>query len=111
MGKGAGKGKGKKKGKKDKVQVIPGGLTAEEEKESSNYREFRNLVEASEEEAAKGGLNNCEYFLFTDNSTTELAYHKGSSSSRQLHELVLQLKMLEMKFKIKNVKFLMLKKL
>ena len=32
MGKGAGKGKGKK-GKKDKVQVIPGGLTAEEEKD------------------------------------------------------------------------------
>ena len=33
MGKGAGKGKGKKKGKKDKVAVIPGGLTAEEEKD------------------------------------------------------------------------------
>ena len=33
MGKGAGKGRGKKKGKKDKVQVIPGGLTAEEEKD------------------------------------------------------------------------------
>ena len=32
MGKGAGKGKGKK-GKKDKVAVIPGGLTAEEEKD------------------------------------------------------------------------------
>ena len=32
-GKGAGKGRGKKKGKKDKVQVIPGGLTAEEEKD------------------------------------------------------------------------------
>ena len=55
------------------------------------------IVEASEEEAARGGLDNCEYFLFTDNSTTELAYYKGSSTSRQLHELVLRLKMLEMK--------------
>ena len=52
MGKGAGKGKGKKKGKKDKVQVIPGGLTAEEEKDrqSKAKKAFEYFKETKVEE-------------------------------------------------------------
>ena len=50
MGKGAGK--GKKKGKKDKVQVIPGGLTAEEEKDrqSKAKKAFEYFKETKIEE-------------------------------------------------------------
>ena len=52
MGKGAGKGRGKKKGKKDKVQVIPGGLTAEEEKDrqSKAKKAFEYFKETKVEE-------------------------------------------------------------
>ena len=63
---------------------------------SSNYRELRNLVETVEEEAAQGHVRNCELWIFTDNSTAESCFHKGSSSSKLLHELVLRLRKVEM---------------
>ena len=59
--------------------------------ESSNFRELCNLVEDLEAEAREGNLNKCEMFLFTDNSTAESAFYKGSSSSKKLHALVLRL--------------------
>ena len=40
---------------------------AQELLESSNWKEFTNLVVSTEEEAASGRLRNCEFFLFTDN--------------------------------------------
>ena len=69
---------------------------ADVQRESSNYKELRNLVETAEAEAKAGRLHNCEFFLFTDSSTAELAFHKGSSTSPLLHELVLRLRLLEM---------------
>ena len=63
---------------------------------SSNYRELRNLVETVEGEAAQGHLEACELWVFTDNSTAEACFHKGSSSSKLLHELVLRLRKVEM---------------
>ena len=62
---------------------------------SSNYRELRNLVETVEEEARQGHLRGCELWIFTDNSTAEACFHKGSSSSKALHELVLRLRKVE----------------
>lgn len=62
-----------------------------EEQESSNYRELTNLVEDTEQEAMAGNLSDAELFLFTDNSTAESAFYKGSSSSKLLHSLVLRL--------------------
>lgn len=38
----------------------------------------------------------CELFLFTDNSTAEAAFWKGTSKSRKLFDLVLELKLMEM---------------
>eukprot|EP00978_Attheya_sp_CCMP212_P002155 scaffold4461_cov48-Attheya_sp.AAC.1 len=38
--------------------------------------------------------------MFTDNSTAEAAYWKGTSKSRKLFELVLMLKKLEVKYDI-----------
>ena len=64
--------------------------------ESSNYRELRNLTETLELMASEGTLAGTELFVFTDNSTAESAFSKGSSSSRMLFELVLRLRKLEM---------------
>ena len=72
--------------------------TADERAESSNYKELCNLVESTELEAKRGRLRNCEFFLFTDNSTAESAFYRGTSSSKMLHSLVLRLRILEMKY-------------
>ena len=71
---------------------------ADIQKESSNYKEFRNLVDVVEEEAQAGRLSNCEFFLCTDSATAESCYYKGSSRSPLLHDLVIRLKRLEMEF-------------
>jgi hypothetical protein len=65
--------------------------------ESSNYREFRNLVEMIESLVDKGTLRGHELFMFTDNSTAESAFFKGSSSSEKIFDLVLRLRKIEMK--------------
>jgi hypothetical protein len=64
---------------------------------SSNYRELRNLVEAIEAEASDGNLANSEVFLFTDNTTAEAVYYRGTSKNKKkLFDLVLRLRRLEM---------------
>jgi hypothetical protein len=72
--------------------------TALEELESSNQKEFCNLVETTEEECRSGRLQNCEFFLFTDNSTAESCFYRGSSKSPKLHDLVVRLRRLEMDY-------------
>ena len=67
------------------------------EEESSNWREFTNVVEYLERRGAAGHLDESEVFMFTDNSTTEAAFWKGNSHSRKLCELVLRLRQLEMR--------------
>jgi len=64
---------------------------------SSNYKELRNLVEAVEEGIASGDLFGTELFIFTDNSTAEGAFYKGNTDSRLLFDLVLRLRVLDMK--------------
>lgn len=68
--------------------------------ESSNYKELRNLVETAEEEAAAGRLFNAEFYLFTDNSTAESSFYRGSSKSKLLHGLVVRLRRLEMDYNL-----------
>ena len=65
------------------------------EVESSNYRELSNLVLAVEEAGRDGHLSDCELFLFTDNTTAEGCYYRGTSNSRKLFELVLRLRKLQ----------------
>ena len=65
---------------------------------SSNFRELRNLVEALEDMEAVSAAVGCEVFLFTDNAVAEAAFHNGTSSNRTLFNLVLRLRMLELKF-------------
>jgi hypothetical protein len=66
-----------------------------EERESSNFRELANLVETLEERAATVEFKGIELFLFTDNSTAESAFYRGTSSSKKLYELIVRLKLLE----------------
>ena len=63
---------------------------------SSNYRELCNLVESLEQMAEEERLSGTEVYFFTDNSTAEAAFFKGSSTSKLLHELVTRLRKLEM---------------
>ena len=68
---------------------------------SSNLRELANLVHTLEIMEAEGELEGVEVFVFTDNSTAERAYFKGTSKSERLHELILSLKLLESNGKCK----------
>ena len=62
---------------------------------SSNLRELLNLVDTLEKMEEEGELEGTEIYVFTDNSTAELAFFKGTSKSVKLHDLVLRLRLLE----------------
>jgi hypothetical protein len=64
--------------------------------QSSNLREFTNLVDTLVEMGKQGVLEGTEVFLFTDNSTSEAAFFNGSSTSEKLFELVLKVRKMEM---------------
>ena len=67
---------------------------------SSNYREFRNLVETLERMGDKGDLEGRELFIFTDNMVSEAIAAKGSSKSNKLlYELVVHVYKLKMRYK------------
>ena len=78
------------------VRVRYGVWGSDESFKSSNNRELRNLVEALEDLWEKGELYGVEIFIITDNSTTEGCFYHGTSTSKELFELVLRLKKLEM---------------
>jgi hypothetical protein len=63
----------------------------EEEGQSSNYWELRNLVDTVDEEAKEGYLGGDELWLFTDKFTTKSYFYQGGSSFELLHELVMHL--------------------
>ncbi|KAL7580335.1 hypothetical protein ACA910_004367 [Epithemia clementina (nom. ined.)] len=67
-----------------------------ESKESSNWQEFANCIEALEAEASQQNLNGTELFFFTENTTVESCCYKGSLSSKKLLGLIIRLRTLEM---------------
>ena len=65
---------------------------------SSNFRELYNLILRLESLVACGKIEHgTEIFMFTDNSTAESAFYRGTSSSLLLFELVLRARKLEMR--------------
>jgi hypothetical protein len=54
------------------------------------------LVEFAEGKVRSKEMTGCEFFIFTDNTTAEAAFWKGSSKSRKLFVSVLRLRKLEM---------------
>ena len=73
----------------------------DEESNSSNFRELSNLVESLEALSEDEGISGLEIFLFTDNSTAEAAFYKGTSGSAKLFELVKRLRLMEMQKGVK----------
>ena len=63
---------------------------------SSNFRELCNLRDTMRHMHSEGLLNGLEIFMFTDNSTAEAAFYKGSSTSELLHSLVAELRTIEL---------------
>jgi hypothetical protein len=57
--------------------------------QSSNHRELSNLILDLENKFNQRVLENTEVFVFTDNSTAEAAFFKGTSKSRLLFKLIL----------------------
>ena len=55
-------------------------------------------MESTEAKAKAGRLSRCKFFLFTNNSTAESCFYRGGLKSKLLHELVLRLRLLEMKY-------------
>ena len=79
------------------IGAIFGGWDERVMRESSNFREALNLVLMIEMQVKAGELiPGTEVFVFTDNSTAERAFNKGTSSSKKLHELVVRLRKMEM---------------
>ena len=74
---------------------------ADDEIQSSNWKEFCNIVTSLEEEAKEGNLLDSEVFVFTDNSTVESCCTRGTSNSPRLLDLVVQLRSLSTRFGIK----------
>ena len=66
------------------------------EEESSNFREFCNIVETIENEVKLGNLKNSTLIMATDNSTVEAALYKGNSSSEKMFELVIRFRHAEL---------------
>jgi hypothetical protein len=78
------------------IRYISGQWSEGHDNESSNHRELANLVYALEEAHKEGLLEDTEVFIFTDISTVESAFFKGTSSSQKLFDLVLCLQQLHL---------------
>ena len=79
------------------ISVEYGTWTREYSAKSSNHREMYNFVRKLMQMLRDGALRpGTELFIFTDNQVTESAFYKGTSKSKTLFDLVLQLKKLEM---------------
>jgi hypothetical protein len=103
FGDASGKGFGSTFGLKESISYRIGVWQSDHDGESSNWREFTNVVESLEEEASPGRLENSMVFFFTDNSTAEAALYKGTSHGPKLFDLVIRVKSLETRLAIKLV--------
>ena len=75
----------------------------DEEDNSSNWREFENVVVGMEDAGKKGWLLGAVVLLATDNEVVERALYKGNSSSKIIFNLVLRLKGLQLAYSCKIV--------
>lgn len=85
----------------DCLHVRHGVWGSQDDASSSNYRELANLVDTISTGLQANQLQGSEIFLFTDNSTAESVFFKGTSKSKRLFDLILSLRQLEMNNPIK----------
>jgi len=86
----------------DKLSVHIGIWNYASKDKSSNFREFRNVVEGIRKEGERGKLKGCFLFFATDNSTVETALYSGTSTSELLLECVIEFRQLEMKYEFRS---------
>ena len=82
----------------NKLAVEYGTWTDKGSEATSNFREFSNFVSKLERDADLGKLTGVELFMFTDNATTESAFHNGTSSSKTLFDLILRIRVIQIKW-------------
>jgi hypothetical protein len=70
----------------------------EDSEKSSNNREMKNCYKVHKREAKALWLTGREVWLCTDNEVAERAYYKGLSSSKDLFEIILKIRLLAIKF-------------
>ena len=78
-----------------------GTWSSTENTNSSNWRDFKNLVCDVEEADLKGRLEGSTVILATSNEVGELSLCKGNSTSENIFELVVRLRTVEIKFSTK----------
>eukprot|EP00978_Attheya_sp_CCMP212_P036397 scaffold164821_cov35-Attheya_sp.AAC.1 len=71
--------------------------------ESSNWREYTNLIQFLEDEGASGNLTGATIYICTDNSVAESAANRSSAGSEKLFNLTIRLCTLEMKYVAKVI--------
>jgi hypothetical protein len=103
FGDASGKGFGSTVLSKNRIKYRIGLWGTTDEAESSNWKEFKNQVEALEHEAAEENLTNAAVYFFTDNSTVESCLYKGNSTSPKPFKLMVRMRKLEMIHKAKIV--------
>jgi hypothetical protein len=79
-----------------KVYYEYGQWNEEVQGKSSSYRETKNLLQGLKRATQDHGLHGLEIFIFTDNTTAEATFWKGSSKNKDLSDLVLEMRKLEM---------------
>jgi hypothetical protein len=72
---------------------------SDEEGDSSNCKELTNCVGAIWRQAESGALTGSELFLCTDKVVAKLAIYKGSANSSKLYALLVELWVLQAKFR------------
>ena len=82
---------------KGKIKYRIGTWSSQESQNSSNWREFENLVESVENLGEEEKLQGSQVVLATDNQVVESALYKGNSSSQKLYELVVRLRTVELR--------------
>ena len=85
------------------VQYRIGTWGPDEDHESSNFREFSNLVEAVEFEVKQGRIYEATLIMATDNTTVEAAIYKGNSTNTKLLDLIVRFKCCELKSRSKFI--------
>jgi hypothetical protein len=83
------------------LSVLYGTWNERMNENSSNFKEFGNFVMHLKQAVHSGDLDGAEVFMFTDNSTTEAAWFNGTSKSKLLFNLVVELKLLELTHGVK----------
>jgi hypothetical protein len=77
------------------IRVHIGTWGVDSEDDSSNWREFENLVTTLEAEEENLNLDGAAVVICTDNSTAEAAANKATPTSPKLYRLVVRLKALQ----------------